>query len=332
MDGTARAAAQPARADRAAQLVLDLRAERARRVPGDREQELVRPAGLVRVPNANWSTRRPLDWICSRYQCVGTILSMTAFTSTPGALRLFACSILARLPLAMLSIGWLVHVEHLTGSFATAGAVAGTLAVAQGVGGPLLGRLADRRGQTAVLVRLGAGRRRRARRRRRHPGRRAAGRAARRRRAARRLDPAGRRLHAHPAPDRHLRPRRPAPRLHDRRRRRRADVGLRPAARAARRRRLDAPARRSPPPGRCSPSPRSPSPPSPPRAPGAPSPAPPAPPAARCAARGCARSWSSWRAPACSSAASRSPSPPPPRRCTRPRRPAGCSASGAWAR
>ena len=76
---------------------------------------------------------------------------MTAFTSTPGALRLFACSILARLPLAMLSIGWLVHVEHLTGSFAAAGAVAGTLAVAQGVGGPLLGRLADRRGQTAVL-------------------------------------------------------------------------------------------------------------------------------------------------------------------------------------
>jgi hypothetical protein len=77
---------------------------------------------------------------------------MPAFTASPGALRLFAVSIVARLPLAMLSIGWLVHIEHLTGSFATAGAVAGTLAVAQGVGGPLLGRLADRRGQTLVLV------------------------------------------------------------------------------------------------------------------------------------------------------------------------------------
>ena len=65
---------------------------------------------------------------------------------------LLAISVLARLPLAMLSIGWLVHVETLTGSFAMAGLVAGTLAVAQGIGGPLLGRLADRRGQTAVLA------------------------------------------------------------------------------------------------------------------------------------------------------------------------------------
>jgi len=65
---------------------------------------------------------------------------------------LLALSVLARLPLAMLSIGWLVHVEHLTGSYALAGLVAGTLAIAQGVGGPLLGRIADRRGQTAVLV------------------------------------------------------------------------------------------------------------------------------------------------------------------------------------
>ena len=72
---------------------------------------------------------------------------------------LLALSVLARLPLAMLSIGWLVHVERLTGSFATAGLVAGTLAIAQGVGGPLLGRIADRRGQTAVLAgaALGAG-------------------------------------------------------------------------------------------------------------------------------------------------------------------------------
>src|ERR687897_3063914 len=65
---------------------------------------------------------------------------------------LLALSVLARLPLAMLSMGWLVHVERLTGSFAPGGLVAGTLAIAQGVGGPLLGRIADRRGQTAVLA------------------------------------------------------------------------------------------------------------------------------------------------------------------------------------
>jgi predicted MFS family arabinose efflux permease len=77
---------------------------------------------------------------------------MESIASLSGARWLFAVSILARLPLAMLSIALLVHAEHLTGSFAAAGAVAGSYAAALGVGGPLLGRLADRRGQTAVLV------------------------------------------------------------------------------------------------------------------------------------------------------------------------------------
>jgi predicted MFS family arabinose efflux permease len=65
---------------------------------------------------------------------------------------LFATSIVARLPLATVSIGLLVHAEHLTGSYAAAGAAAGALAVAQGVGGPWLGRLVDRHGQTVVLI------------------------------------------------------------------------------------------------------------------------------------------------------------------------------------
>ena len=65
---------------------------------------------------------------------------------------LFSTSVIARLPLATFSIGMLVHIEHLTGSYAAAGAAAGALAVAQGIGGPLLARLVDRRGQTAVLL------------------------------------------------------------------------------------------------------------------------------------------------------------------------------------
>jgi MFS family permease len=77
---------------------------------------------------------------------------MNAITSTPGATRLFAISILARLPLTMLSIGLLVHAEHLTGSFAAAGIVAGAYAISLGIGGPLLGGLIDRRGQTGALV------------------------------------------------------------------------------------------------------------------------------------------------------------------------------------
>src|SRR3954462_10744699 len=69
-----------------------------------------------------------------------------------GANRLFALSIVARLPVAMLSIGLLVHTERASGSYAAAGLVAGALALAQGVAGPLLGRAVDRRGQTLVLV------------------------------------------------------------------------------------------------------------------------------------------------------------------------------------
>ena len=61
-------------------------------------------------------------------------------------------SIVARLPLAMFSIGLLVHAQHLTGSFAAAGLVTAAYAVALGVGGPLLGRVVDRRGQTLVLA------------------------------------------------------------------------------------------------------------------------------------------------------------------------------------
>ena len=77
---------------------------------------------------------------------------MQSLRSAPGALRLFAISVVARLPLAMLSIGLLVHAKHLTDSFAAAGAVDGSYAISLAVGGPLLGRWVDRGGQTRVLV------------------------------------------------------------------------------------------------------------------------------------------------------------------------------------
>jgi len=61
-------------------------------------------------------------------------------------------SLIARLPVTMLSIGLLVHAQRLTGSFALAGLVTGAYALALGAGGPLLARLVDRRGQTSVLL------------------------------------------------------------------------------------------------------------------------------------------------------------------------------------
>lgn len=84
-----------------------------------------------------------------------SVRSMQTLHSTPGALRVLAISIIARLPLAMLGIGLLVQAVHLTGSFTAAGVVAGANAIAIGVGGPLLGKLVDRRGQTLVLITSG---------------------------------------------------------------------------------------------------------------------------------------------------------------------------------
>jgi MFS family permease len=66
--------------------------------------------------------------------------------------QVIGVSIVARLPLAMFGLALLVHTQHLTGSFAVAGLVSGAYAAAVGVGGPLLGRVADRRGQTFPLV------------------------------------------------------------------------------------------------------------------------------------------------------------------------------------
>ena len=77
---------------------------------------------------------------------------MHAIADTPGARRLIALSIIARLPLTMVSIGLLLHAKHLTGSFAAAGAVDAAYAISLGLGAPLVGRAVDRRGQTAVLL------------------------------------------------------------------------------------------------------------------------------------------------------------------------------------
>jgi hypothetical protein len=63
---------------------------------------------------------------------------MHSIGSSAGARRLFATSVIARLPLAMLSIGLVVHIQHLTGSFGAAVLVTGVYAIAEGVGGPVL--------------------------------------------------------------------------------------------------------------------------------------------------------------------------------------------------
>nr|WP_307433207.1 MFS transporter [Pseudarthrobacter defluvii] len=58
----------------------------------------------------------------------------------------------ARLPLAMLTMGTLTLVTSVSGSFAAGGTAAGAVGIGSALGAPLLGSLADRRGQRPVLL------------------------------------------------------------------------------------------------------------------------------------------------------------------------------------
>ncbi|WP_443072010.1 MFS transporter [Streptomyces sp. NBC_01477] len=71
---------------------------------------------------------------------------------TPGVWAFVLPGFAARQPFAMLTISIVLLVEHTTGSYGTAGAVAAVTGVAMAVCAPRGGRLADRFGQRAILV------------------------------------------------------------------------------------------------------------------------------------------------------------------------------------
>ncbi|WP_371416507.1 MFS transporter [Pseudarthrobacter sp. NIBRBAC000502770] len=58
----------------------------------------------------------------------------------------------ARLPLAMLAVGTLTLVTSASGSFAAGGTAAGAVGIGSALGAPVLGSLADRKGQRPVLL------------------------------------------------------------------------------------------------------------------------------------------------------------------------------------
>jgi MFS family permease len=74
---------------------------------------------------------------------------------TPGARSLFLASCVARLPMGALGLLLVLHTQHITGSYAKGGLASGAYAIALGLSNPLLARVVDRRGQTAIL-RIGA--------------------------------------------------------------------------------------------------------------------------------------------------------------------------------
>ncbi|TLM85106.1 MFS transporter [Pseudarthrobacter sp. NamE5] len=60
--------------------------------------------------------------------------------------------LIARLPLAMLTVGTLTLVTSVSGSYALGGTAAGAVGIGSALGAPVLGAVADRRGQRPVLL------------------------------------------------------------------------------------------------------------------------------------------------------------------------------------
>jgi MFS family permease len=73
----------------------------------------------------------------------------------PHVAALVASTLLARFPIGINALAVVLYLRASTGSFAIAGAVAGSLAAGSGVGAPAQGRLVDRFGPRRVLVPLG---------------------------------------------------------------------------------------------------------------------------------------------------------------------------------
>ncbi|MCJ1679045.1 MFS transporter [Streptomyces sp. APSN-46.1] len=71
---------------------------------------------------------------------------------TPGALSFLLPGFAARQPFAMLTIGIVLLVQHTTGSYGDAGIVAAVTGVSMALFAPQMGKLADRFGQSAVLI------------------------------------------------------------------------------------------------------------------------------------------------------------------------------------
>jgi len=73
----------------------------------------------------------------------------------PHVAALVAATLLARFPIGINALAVVLYLRESTGSFAVAGAVAGSLAAGSGIGAPVQGRLVDSFGQRRVLVPLG---------------------------------------------------------------------------------------------------------------------------------------------------------------------------------
>jgi MFS family permease len=70
---------------------------------------------------------------------------------TPGVAAIVGATVVGRLPIGISGLAILLYVQQVSGSFAAAGACAGSLALGSALGAPLQGRLIDWRGERALL-------------------------------------------------------------------------------------------------------------------------------------------------------------------------------------
>ena len=71
---------------------------------------------------------------------------------TPGVARIIAAQLTARFPSGMLSLAYLIHIEHILNSYGAAGLVLGATSLGQAIAGPLTSRWMGVWGMRKVLV------------------------------------------------------------------------------------------------------------------------------------------------------------------------------------
>jgi MFS family permease len=80
------------------------------------------------------------------------VSTYSSLLKTPGVGRIIAAQLTARFPFGMLSLAFLLHVEHVHHSYAAAGLVLAATSIGQAISGPLTSRWMGRWGMRPVLL------------------------------------------------------------------------------------------------------------------------------------------------------------------------------------
>jgi MFS family permease len=117
------------------------------RNPASRSRSVIASVGTGREP-----IRDLEPFQISRCVSCGPMRRYLEIIRTPHVGRLFAASLLARLPMGINGLAIVLLVRAETGSFAVAGATSGALALGSGLGAPLTGRIIDALGARTLLA------------------------------------------------------------------------------------------------------------------------------------------------------------------------------------